>query len=101
MLTIHAFPGDEVGACLDRADVLDEDDEFDFQAGYVTNDLVLVGSVQRERHLLLAADTLAVIDEVVYPENAVKGGISPTGRGTWLTSDYSTGRHQIWRGPWR
>jgi hypothetical protein len=80
---------------------LGDDDWFDFQAAYVTNDVALAGSVEGQRHFALAADTLAAIDEVAYPKNAARGGISPTGRGTWLTSDYLTGRHQLWQGPWR
>ena len=101
VLTVHAFPGGEVSARLDPAEIFEDDDRFDFQAGYVTNDIVLAGSVEGERHFFLSdTDMLAVIDEVAYPKNAAKGGISPTGSGTWLTSDYVTGRHQIWRGPW-
>jgi hypothetical protein len=100
LLTVHAFPGGEVTARLDPRDIFDDDDQFDVQAGYVSNDHVLVSSVEGARHFVLAADTLAVITTVTYPENAAKGGIAPTGRGTWLTSDYLTGRHQIWRGPW-
>ena len=67
----------------------------------MTNDVVLAGLVERQRHFALAADTLSVIDEVAYPKSAAKRGISSTGQGTWLTSDYVTGRHQLWRGPWR
>lgn len=100
LLTVHAFPGGEVRARLDQGDIFDDDDWFDFQAGYMTNDHVLVSSVEGARHFVLAADTLAVIAALAYPEHAAKGGISPTGRGTWLTSDYLTGHHQIWRGPW-
>jgi hypothetical protein len=99
-LTVHSFPDGAVHARLDPEGILGDEDWFDFQAGYATSDVVLAGSVEGQRHLALAADTLAVIDEVAYPANAVKGGISPTGRGTWLTSDYVTGRHQLWRGPW-
>jgi hypothetical protein len=86
---------------LDPKGILGNDDWFDFQAGYATNDVVLAGSVEGQRHFALAADTLAAIDEVAYPKNAALGGISPTGRGTWLTSDYLTGRHHLWQGPWR
>jgi hypothetical protein len=101
VLTVHAFPGGDVRARLDPKGILGNDDWFDFQAGYATNDVVLAGSVEGQRHFALAADTLAAIDEVAYPKNAALGGISPTGRGTWLTSDYLTGRHHLWQGPWR
>lgn len=99
-ITVHVFPGGEVRARLDPNGILEDGDWFDFQAGYVTNDVVLVGSVEGERHFALAADTLAPVDEVAYPTNAAKGGISTSGRGTWLTADYLTGRHQLWLGPW-
>jgi len=47
--------------------------------------------------VLLAADTLKLIANVEYPERAVRQGLSPTGRGTWLTADYLEGLHQVWR----
>jgi len=97
-LTVHSFPTGDVRARLTDSDVFGDDDGFDFQAGYVTNDIVIVGSVSAERHLLLTADTLEVVAEIEYPEGATRGGISPTGLQTWLTCDYLTGRLQLWRG---
>jgi hypothetical protein len=99
-LTVHSFPTGDVRARLSDSDVFGDDDRFEFQAGYVTNDIVLVGSTEEERHLLLRADTLEVVAEIEYPEGATRGGISPTGSGAWLTCDYLSGRFQLWRGRW-
>ena len=96
-LTVHAFPGGHVDASLDGEKVLPEDDWFDFQAGYVTNELILVGSVEKEIHLLLSADTLTPVTRIEYPDGATRQCISATGRGTWLTLDFVKGRHQVWR----
>lgn len=73
------------------------DDRFDFSAGYVTNDLVLVGSIEKERHVLLSTEGLEVVSELHYPEDATRSCILPTGLGTWSTCDWLTGRFQLWR----
>jgi hypothetical protein len=96
-LTVHAFPTGTIDARQRGDAVFSENDYFDFQAGYLTNDLVLAGSVMKECHLLLSADTLERIAAVEYPGGAAKQSISATGRGTWLAADYLTGRHQLWR----
>jgi hypothetical protein len=94
---VHDFPSGLVRARLDGDAALPPDDWFDCQAGYVTNDLILVGSVENEIHILLGADALTIIAPVAYPEGATKQGISPSGHGTWMTSDHLSGRHQVWR----
>jgi hypothetical protein len=96
-VAVHEFPSGRVVARLTSERVLAEDDWFDFTAGYVSEDLVVVGSAQERGHFVLAADTLEPISRVDYPESHTKGCITPTGRGTWLTSDYPTGRHELWR----
>ena len=40
-IAIHEFPGGRVLARLSAADVLEEEDWFDFSAGYVSDDLIL------------------------------------------------------------
>jgi hypothetical protein len=77
--------------------VLAECDWFDYTAGYVSEGLILVGSVEEQVHLLLAADPLTLIDRVEYPRGHTRQCITPTGRGTWLTSDYLSGRHELLR----
>jgi len=93
---VHEFPSGRVCARLARSAVLEEDG-FDYSAGYVSEHVVLVGSMEKQVHLLLASDTLALIGRVEYPPGHSKECITPTGRGTWLTSDYVSGRHELWR----
>lgn len=96
-LTVHAFPTGEVCARRSAHDAFGEDDGFDLSAGYVTNDLVIVGSIEKERHMLLSAEDLEVVAELDYPEDAMRSCILPTGLGTWSTCDWLTGRFQLWR----
>ena len=84
-------------ARLSPAEVLEEEDWFDFDAGYVSDDLILVGSVEQHIHLLVAADTLATFGRIEYPSGHTRECITASGRGTWLTSEYMSGRHELWR----
>jgi hypothetical protein len=69
----------------------------DVRGGYVTNELAVVAT-QEQRHLVLSADTLAIVDEITYPSDAVSPDVLwPAGGGTWLTGDYATGHYQLWR----
>jgi hypothetical protein len=95
-IAIHEFPSGRVVASLAESAVLDEDDYFDFTAGYITDEMILVASVERQQHLLLGGRTLAPIGVVAYPPGHPKGCITPSGRGTWMTSDYVSGRHDLW-----
>jgi hypothetical protein len=96
-VAVHEFPNGRVFASLAASAVFEEDDYFDFTAGYVTDEMVLVGSVERQQHLLLASQTLALLGVVEYPASHPKECITPSGQGTWLTSDYASGRHFLWR----
>jgi hypothetical protein len=99
-VTVHAFPSGAVQASIDEADLSEDGDDadgFDFCGGYVTNELALISTLELRRHLVLAADTLAFVDEVDYEHDAVLDVLTPTGRGAWLTGDYTTGHYQIWR----
>lgn len=98
-LTVHGFPTGDVRATRCAQEVFGDDEGFEYRAGYVTNELVIVGSADEASHALLSAERLDVIAGVDYPSDAVRGGIVATGRGTWLTSDWSTGRCQLWRCP--
>lgn len=97
VLALHAFPGGSVLARQGAEGVLNVDDSYEFQGGYLTGDLVIAGSVEKQSHWLFDSSTLRPIAELRYPPNAVKGCILPSGRGTWLTSDYLGGTHQVWR----
>ncbi len=94
----HDFPDGGTRAKLDASAVLPGDDGFDFCAGYLTNDSVLVGSIENDVHLLLSADMLSPIGRIEYPDADAhhKACISPTGHGTWLTTDGVSGIHQLW-----
>jgi hypothetical protein len=96
-VAVHEFPGGRVLARISNSAVLREGDWFDYTAGYVTEHLIIVGSAEEQAHLLLAPDTLALIGRVEYPPGHTKECITPTGCGTWLTSDYVSGRHELWR----
>ena len=96
-VALHAFPGGGVLARQKAEGVLDVDDSYDFEGGYLTADLVIAGSVEKQSHWLFDSSTLRPIAELRYPRGAVKDCILPNGRGTWLTSDYLGGTHQVWR----
>jgi hypothetical protein len=96
-VVVHAFATGRVVARRTPSDVLEPGDWFDYAAGYVNDHLILVGSAEAQLHLLLACDTLAVIGPVEYPPGHTTETITPTGRGTWLTGDYLSGRHELWR----
>jgi hypothetical protein len=94
---VHEFPSGRVPARL-LPDVLrPEDDRFDYEAGYLTDDLVLVSTIANNADLLLTADKLEPIGRVEYPDGNAKDNVAPSGRGTWLTIDPVTGRHELWR----
>jgi hypothetical protein len=95
-IAVHAFPSGRVVASLPASAVLEQDDWFDFTAGYVTDEMVLVASVERQEHFLLGA-TLAPLGVVGYPPGHPKECITPSGKGTWMTSDFLSGRHDLWR----
>jgi hypothetical protein len=96
-VAVHEFPSGRVLARLLAKDVLPEGDWFDYAAGYVRDETIIVGSAEQEIHLLLDAGTLAVLGQIQYPDGHVKGSPTASGRGTWLTSDYASGRHEWWR----
>jgi hypothetical protein len=96
-IAVHEFPTGRVLSRLASEGVLRDDDWFDYAAGYVTDDLILVGSAEEQVHLLLASDTFVPIVRLAYPPGHTRECIIPTGRGTWLTSDYVAGRHELWR----
>jgi hypothetical protein len=96
-IALHEFPSGRVLASLPASAVLEEDDFFDFTAGFITEEMLLVGSVEKQKHVLLGAGTLAPIGVVAYPPGHPKECITPSGRGTWMTNDYPSGRHDLWR----
>lgn len=95
-LVVHAFPSGRVLARIESESVFRADDYFDFQAGYVTDDLILAGSLEGQVHVLFVADTLEPVGRVEYPGGSAKHGIVPTGNGTWPTTD-GEGAFQVWR----
>jgi hypothetical protein len=96
-IALHEFPSGRVFASLAESAVLEQDDYFDLPAGYVNDEMVLVASVVRQEHLLLGAQTLAPVGVVAYPPAHAKDCVTPSGRGTWMTSDYVSGNHHLWR----
>ena len=95
-LTTHSFPAGDVCARRSEHDTFGDHDGFDLQAGYVTNDIVIVGSIEEERHVLLGAERLDIIAELDYPDDATRSCLAPTGLGTWLTCSWLTGHSQLW-----
>jgi hypothetical protein len=73
------------------------DQEFDFVAGYLDQNVVIAGSWEYERHVLLDADTLAVIGEVAFPASAVHGPPITAGNRCWASNNWTTGRTQLLR----
>jgi hypothetical protein len=96
-VVLHEFPTGRAVARLGPSGVLSEADWFDYAAGYVNDRLILVGSAEEQVHLLLTYDALAVVGRVEYPPGHTTENITPSGHGTWLTSDYVSGRHELWR----
>jgi len=77
-----------------------EDISFDALAGYVTDDIVLAGSLAMESQLVLQADDLRFTDLLDYPDATPHGPIRTAGDGTWLTQDEGSGAEallQLWR----
>lgn len=95
-VAVHGLPGGRVVARLQSSAVLQDGDSFDYGAGYLNERLIIAGTTEMQTHLL-AADTLAPVGCVEYPGGLEKYGIVATGRGTWLTSDYPSGLHELWR----
>ncbi len=60
-------------ARLSAAEVLAEGDWFDYAAGYISEERIIVGSAEQAIHLLLDARTLAVLGQIQYPKGRVKG----------------------------
>jgi hypothetical protein len=96
-IVVHAFPNGRVVGELSPEGLIAENDWFDFAAGYISEDLILVGSTEEQKHIVLSADSLAPIGTVEYPTGSAKEDITTTGMGAWLTSDYLSGRHELWR----
>jgi hypothetical protein len=95
-LAVHRFPTGEVVASRPAEATFPEADEFDLVAGYVTNDIILAGSVETKTHVALSAGDLSPLGEVDYPAGSAKDMILPSGAGRWLTSDALAGRLQLW-----
>jgi hypothetical protein len=97
-LTVHEFPGGAAARRLPHEGVFADGDWFDEHAGYLAPDLILVASAEAQVHLLLDADTLERVGEIEYPfGEGLREGIATSQRDTWLTSDFLTGRHELWR----
>jgi hypothetical protein len=74
---------------------------FDALGGYVSNDLVVAGSVATESsHVAYEPERLRFVDVVDYPDALPHGPITPTGNGSWLTTDRAAGPElllQLWK----
>ena len=73
------------------------DDVWDPQSGYLANDLIVAGTVDTGRHLLVGTAPMGLLAEVVNP-SPIGGSVPiPSGQGTWLT--VGGGRVQHWMLP--
>ncbi|HZM74628.1 MAG TPA: hypothetical protein VFC19_02815 [Candidatus Limnocylindrales bacterium] len=82
-LSVHGFDDDTV---LGSYEVDDNGDDFlSYEAGYVTEDRILAGEDEGDRHWLIEAPTGQLLGEMGYPAPAT-GTARPLGNGTWLTS---------------
>jgi len=83
-LRVHSFGDDAV---VGSYEVDDEGDEgLSYEAGFVTEDRVLAGEDEGDRHWLIEAPSGRLLGEVRYP-GPVTGTARPLGDGTWLTAD--------------
>jgi hypothetical protein len=97
-----SFPGDELvrhrfvdDATIDRLSAWDTfpfGGEWDFAAGYLTDDLILAGvdlilaGVEpSERHVLVQREPLRLLGTMEYPGDDAPGWLVSPGAGTWLT----------------
>jgi len=82
-LRLHSFGDDAVLGTYEADE--DKEEVLSYEAGYVTEDLVLAGEDEGDRHWLIEAPSGRLLGEVRYPAPAA-GTARPLGDGTWLTS---------------
>lgn len=81
----HRFVDDGALGGLSAWDTFPFGGEWDFSAGYLTDDLILAGVVPSERHLLVRREPMALLGTIEYPGDSTPGGIASPRAGTWLT----------------
>lgn len=76
-----------------------EDDEvFDFYAGFLGPDRVLAAS-SAQRHVVFSVPDLRPIAEVDYPDDAERAWLIVRHDGTWVTADPASGSVRLWQAP--
>ncbi|HSA52179.1 MAG TPA: hypothetical protein VLH10_18985, partial [Yinghuangia sp.] len=73
----------------------DDDEVFDFYAGFLGPDRVLAAS-SAQRHIVFSVPDLRPITEVEYPDDASRAWLVVRYDGTWVTADPDTGSVRLW-----
>jgi hypothetical protein len=89
-LVRHRFADDRPIEELAAAEALGSDERWDFDAGYLTDALIVastfeIGGQDGGRHVLVQRAPMRLLGEVVYPGDEPTGWIAGPGQGTWLT----------------
>lgn len=94
-IAVHDRATDRVVARRSGEELFGPEQEFDYVAGYLDQSLIVAGSREYERLVLLDADTLDVIGEVELPPDAEHGPPVTGGKRSWVTGNWITGRTQL------
>jgi hypothetical protein len=84
-LVRHRFVDDAAIDGLSAWDTFPFGGEWDFVAGYLTDDLILAGVAPSQRHVLVQRAPLRLLGTMEYPGDDAPGGFVSSDAGTWLT----------------
>lgn len=98
-LALLRSPDGGVVAARQPQPLFPEDDElFDFYAGFLGPDRVIAAS-SAQRHVVFSVPDLRPIAEVEYPDDAERGWLVVRHDGTWITADPDSGLVRLWQAP--
>jgi hypothetical protein len=84
-LVRHRFVDDAAIEGLSAWEVFPFGDDWAFDAGYLTDELIVAGTEPSERHVLVRRAPLGLLGTIEYHVDSTPGGILAAGAGTWLT----------------
>jgi len=97
-LVRHRFVDDTPLEGLSAREVFPFGGWWAFDAGYLTDELIVAGMEPSERHVLVRRAPMGLLGTIEYPAGSTPGGLVAAGGGTWLTvNDDGAAR---WTMPW-
>jgi hypothetical protein len=84
-LVRHRFEDDSPIDGLSAWETFPFGDEWDFDAGYLSDELILASATPSERHVLVQREPMALLGMIEYPKGSTPGSLVSPRAGTWLT----------------